>query len=88
MPAPTANQGQGNGNKEENIIWSTLADSFFPRFQIPPINTCKIDNDVKMPLKPIDLFKKMFPPSLLIFISECTNKRLTTYEKQKKNEKF
>ncbi|KAH1021740.1 hypothetical protein HUJ04_011224 [Dendroctonus ponderosae] len=51
--------------------------------EIPPIKTCDINNEVKRLLKPIEIFKKMFPPSLYIFIFECTNKKLATFEKQK-----
>lgn len=76
---------ENSGNKNSIAeIWYNVTDNFSPRFEIPPDTPCTIHPDIKSSASPIEIFKKLFPPSLFIHIAGCTNQRIDQYNKEKR----
>lgn len=72
---------------DDTDIWSSVPGNFVPRLAIAPITQCKIDPAIKSTSSPLEIFMKLFPPSLFTFIAGCTNERLSVYNKESKKPK-
>lgn len=69
----------------DNIIWNSVPQNYTPRIQLPTArNTEILLNSINSQSTEIDIFLKLFPKSLYMFISQCTNERLTILEKKTK----
>lgn len=68
----------------ENIIWSNVAPDFEPRFQISNNRRTVIPAQINRSCNELECFTLLFPRSLLIFISQCTNQRLEILRREKK----
>lgn len=64
----------------DKVIWSNVKDDFQPRKYIPPLRDCVILADVNCGSSELQVFLKLFPKSLFMFISQCTNRRLEILE--------
>ncbi|XP_047002606.1 piggyBac transposable element-derived protein 4-like [Schistocerca americana] len=64
------------GSTNNVVLWSKVDAMFRPRKTMPnmviPVVLGKLDRSASE----LDVFEKIFPPSLFIFISQCTNQRL------------
>ncbi|XP_049957670.1 piggyBac transposable element-derived protein 4-like [Schistocerca serialis cubense] len=70
------------GGSTNNVVLSSKVDAMFrPRKAMPnmviPAVLAKLDRSASE----LDIFEKIFPPSLFIFISQCTNQRLQMIKK-------
>lgn len=68
--------------------WVPVNEAFTPRQTIPSAKSCSILIDVDRSSSPLDIFFKVFPKSLFIWISAKTNERLEILMKQKKKCQF
>jgi hypothetical protein len=63
------------------VLWSQVDATFRPRKIIPkmvtPVVLAKLDRSALE----LDIFEKLFPPSLFVFISQCTNQRIKMIKK-------
>jgi len=68
------------------VIWQPFPNNtFVPRKQIPTGNGSAIPHiSLDRSCSELDVFLKMFPRSLIIFICQCTNERLTILKEQKR----
>lgn len=80
-------EGDGTaGNSDEqvdtpamigNVIWSLpTKNTYVPRFSIPNDIQCVVDPSITPNSSPLEIFNKLFPRSLFIFIADCTNQRI------------
>lgn len=75
-PVPTK-----NWNSSQPIQWSAVSSNFSPRKNLPKMaeatTTCDTNSSIT------EVFLKLFPRSLFIWISECTNERLAILSDKK-----
>lgn len=70
-----------------HVIWSETYGSFTPRFSISDDRKPEVLVDLETGCSELECFQKIFPRSLYIFISQCTNERLQMLrDKNKKTE--
>lgn len=68
-------------------VWSDVTEDFVPRKSVPEYRAT--ETTIADDSSGTEIFLKLFPRSLLMFISECTNERLKILaEKKKKEFKF
>ncbi|CAH2012403.1 unnamed protein product [Acanthoscelides obtectus] len=69
-----------------NVIWSLpTKDAHIPRFSIPDEIQCAVDPSITANSTPLEIFNKLFPRSLFIFIAKCTNQRIQMYNRNNKS---
>ncbi|CAH1974762.1 unnamed protein product [Acanthoscelides obtectus] len=69
-----------------NVIWSLpTRDAHIPRFSIPDEIQCAVDPSITANSTPLEIFNKLFPRSLFIFIAKCTNQRIQMYNRNNKS---
>jgi len=79
---------EGKNNVIPNhVIWSQLLRSFTPRFTIPDERKPEVLVDLEPGCSELKCFQQIFPCSLYIFISQCTNERLQILRDKKKKNK-
>lgn len=59
-----------------NSIWGPVGENFRPRKAVSETRACRTPEIFTESSKPIDIFLKMFPKSLLDYIAQCTNLRI------------
>ncbi|CAI6372902.1 unnamed protein product [Macrosiphum euphorbiae] len=70
-----------------HVIWSKPPRSFTPHFTIPDDRKPEVLVDLESGCLELTCFQKIFPRSLYIFISQCTNERLQILRDKKKKTK-
>lgn len=66
---------------EVDVTWKDIPSTFRPRKVIPEYQATQTDVDETATI--IDVFLKLFPNSLFIWISDCTNERLNILSQKK-----
>lgn len=66
------------------IIWSTPNELFIPRLKITEDRPTIVLSNLNNESDEMECFLKIFPRSLIMFISQCTNLRLDLLRKKKK----
>lgn len=74
-------------NTSSFVLWSEPDDDFVPKKEIPTEWSCKISPDIKKGQTPLQIFQKLFPPSLFMYIAQCTNERIQMLSVENKNKK-
>lgn len=69
-------------NGSNNVIWSQPTIHFMPRHTIPDNRPTLSLIDLKTSTTELECFLKVFPRSLLMYISQCTNERLDILRKK------
>lgn len=54
--------------------------SFVPKWKVSTKIKCGLSSVIGPHLIPVELFKKLFPPSLFMHIAQCTNERIRFYK--------
>ena len=70
---------------ETPIEWINVSE-FVPRFTPSSMRACTIMSELSRNSSPLEIFSKLFPQSLIIHITHCTNKRLEALARKKKKE--
>lgn len=73
-----------NQIKNTHVIWSTVPPTFVPRKSIPAQRECAIPAYFTEDMEPFEVFYKIFPRSLFMYIAQCTNERLAISQKKAK----
>lgn len=63
--------------------WKEVSQDFTPRLAIPEKTTCIILSELNRGSSELQVFLKLFPNSLIKYISQCTNERLEILEQEK-----
>lgn len=66
-------EDQPTDNEDEMFTWTNVPPGFTPRKQLPGYK--KPETTIDENTSPTDVFLKLFPRSLFMWISECTNQR-------------
>lgn len=72
----TAYGKDSDDSKNRRIIWSDVTPDFVPRKSVPVSRECSLSSKFHKDMSPIDVFHKIFPRSLYMYIAQCTNARL------------
>lgn len=67
-----------------HVFWSQPKDPFTSRFTIPDDRKPEVLVDLEAGCTEVECFQNIFPRSLYIFISQCTNERLQILRDKKK----
>lgn len=67
----------------DNVIWSEVSPNFEPRLLITKNRPTAILANINRSSNEFECFMSVFPNSLLIFISQCTNQRLEILRREK-----
>lgn len=68
-------------------IWSQSFGEFQPKKVLSTSRPCQI-KDIQPSATEMQVFYKLFPPSLIMYIAQCTNERLDIYRASKKVQSF
>lgn len=73
-------------NDPKSIVWSQAADDdFIPRFcDIPILKMPTISPDICSTSNPLQVFLKVFPKSLILYLAQCTSERIRKVKEKKK----
>ena len=66
-------------------IWKDVDDTFKPRKTIPSEWVCDISPEIDCNSTPFEIFSKLVPKSLQMYIVQCTNERLEMFEEEDSN---
>ena len=83
----TAYVDESGGSKNQPIIWSDVPPNFVPSKSIPVLRKCSLSSNFEKTMSPCDIFHKIFPRSIFMYITQCTNDRLTILQNLKGNKK-
>lgn len=76
-PAPSHQDLPPGDNR---ILWGPPPNNFEPRLSIPAIENPTITSTLQHTSTEFEIFKQLFPKSLWIFITQCTNSRLDIFQ--------
>lgn len=71
---------------EVNVKWVNVPTTYNPRKMVPEFKEPKISFEAEMvdEFNEMDVFKKLFPRSLIMWIVQCTNERLEILAEKKR----
>ena len=73
---PSSESVDRNASPEIENVWTKPALNFSPRKEIPTRRSVNTTEKVTCMSSVIEIFLKLFPISLFVFIAQCTNARL------------
>lgn len=75
-----------NEKDDDSIVWFNNDGSFTPRCSV--FDEKNVTTSLSRDLSEVEIFLKLFPKSLFLYIAQCTNERLAIFEKTSKKKRL